>query len=223
MSDNLDHLSVTLPDQKNYEVAYGQALKLAEEKLAAAAQIEELCARSGALYIADQGKNNIQISFLNHLYNIRMPEATFSQLGSPAPVEVRDKILMLHYLLTASGRPLSGELIGFQELGAGLVYYPTFAQRVIQPLIIYFGKTPEKMLELAGPLGGTKSALGDYAVTIPAFTRVPLTMIFWRGDDEFPPNANILFDRLVLDYLPLEDLIVLCQTIVWKMVKSLKS
>jgi hypothetical protein len=219
MSDNLDHLPGTLPDQKNYEAAYGLAYKLAAEKLAAAAQIEELCRRSGAFFLTEQGKKVIQLSYLNNLYQIRLQEVTFSKAGDPAPVELRDKILMLHYLLTASGRPLSGELIGFKELGEGLAYYPTFTQRAIQPLITCFGSRPEKMLESAGPLGGMKSVLGDCAVTIPTLARVPLTLVLWRGDDEFPPNANVLFDRSVLDYLPLEDLIVLCQTVVRKMAR----
>jgi hypothetical protein len=31
-----------------------------------------------------------------------------------------------------------------------------------------------------------------------------------------------LFDSTVLDYLPVEDVIVLCQTIVWRLVKSIR-
>jgi hypothetical protein len=222
MSDNLDHLSAMLPDQKNYEVAYGLALKLAVERLAAAAPSAEICRRSGALFLTEGEANFIQLSFLNNLFRIKLPEVTFSRTGDPVPVELREKILILHYLLTASGRPLSNVLIGFKELGAGLTYYPTFAQRALQPLISHFGQDPEKILQAAGPLAGTRSDLGDVSVTIPAFAKVPLTFRLWRGDDEFPPDAGILFDRTVLEYLPLEDLIVLCQIVVWKLVKSLK-
>ncbi len=64
---------------------------------------------------------------------------------------------------------------------------------------------------------------GDIAVTIPAFSRVPITLVLWRGDDEFPPNANILFDSTILDYLSAEDVNVLCQTIAWQLVKSFQN
>ena len=223
MSDHPEHPSIELPDQKNYEVAYGLAYKLAAERLISSAQIEELCRRSGSLLIFENDQKAIRLSYLNSLYQVNLPDVSISKIGDTSPVELRDKILILHYMLTASGRPLSGELISFKELGEGLAYYPTFAQRAIQPLITYFGANPENMLESAQLLGGVKSKLGDFAVTISAFNKVPLTLVVWRGDDEFPPNANILFDRYVLDYLPLEDLIVLCQTVVWKLVKYFQS
>jgi hypothetical protein len=41
--------------------------------------------------------------------------------------------------------------------------------------------------------------------------------VLWRGDDEFPPNATILFDSSVTDYLSTEDLAVLCERIAQKL------
>jgi hypothetical protein len=46
--------------------------------------------------------------------------------------------------------------------------------------------------------------------------------VLWKGDPEFPPNGNIMFDSTILDYQPVEDVNVLCQTIIWQMIKSLK-
>ncbi len=71
-------------------------------------------------------------------------------------------------------------------------------------------------------LGGTKTNYGDTSVVIPAFSRVPINIVIWKGDEEFPPNASILFDETVLDYLSAEDINVLCQTLTWRLVKSLK-
>jgi hypothetical protein len=60
------------------------------------------------------------------------------------------------------------------------------------------------------------------AVTINAFSRVPVTIVLWRGDDEFAPDGNILFDANVSDYLPTEDITILCETIVWKLINHLR-
>jgi hypothetical protein len=57
-------------------------------------------------------------------------------------------------------------------------------------------------------------------VTINAFDRVPLTLVLWRGDEEVAPNGNILFDANISDYLSTEDVTVLSETIVWKLVKD---
>ena len=56
-----------------------------------------------------------------------------------------------------------------------------------------------------------------------AFPRVPITLVLWRGDDEFPPDGNILFDRSISDYLTTEDVNVLCETIAWTLVKSARA
>jgi hypothetical protein len=60
-------------------------------------------------------------------------------------------------------------------------------------------------------------------VNINAFDRVPTTLVLWRGDEELAPNGNILFDSNISDYLSTEDITVLCETIVWKLVKDIPS
>jgi hypothetical protein len=223
MRDDGGPPELVLPDQKNYEVAYGLAYRLARDKISTIPSIIDLCRRSGAIPVRDDTQKIIQLSYLNSLYRITVLGATVEKIDDPAPVQLRDIILILHYLLTASGRPLSGEWIGFQDLPEGRTYYPTFAQRVIQPLIAGFGNKPERLIDASKLVAGRKSDIGDFSVEIPAFPRVNLSLVIWRGDDEFPPNANVLFDRLVLEYLPLEDLIILCQAVVWKMVKALET
>ena len=56
-----------------------------------------------------------------------------------------------------------------------------------------------------------------------AFPRAPLTYVLWKGDDEFPPDASILFDSTVSDYLSNDDIHNLCESIVWRLVRLSKS
>jgi hypothetical protein len=72
-------------------------------------------------------------------------------------------------------------------------------------------------------LGGRDADHGDVSVTINAFDRVPITLVLWRGDEEVPPDGNILFDANVSDYLSTEDVTVLCETIIWKLAKAVPS
>jgi hypothetical protein len=223
MAGNIDHLSISLPDQKNYDVAYGLAFKIASEKLSNIVNMEEQCCKSDSICQIDGPNRLIILKYLNHTYQVKLPEINISLQHSNKPIELRDKLLILHYLTIAKGTPLSNNLIAYQELREGATYYPTFVKRAVKPLIEYFGHTPQKLLDCSRNISGFKAAYGDLAVTIPAFTRVPITLVLWRGDEEFPPNANILFDNTILDYLSAEDINVLCQTIVWYLVKSLQS
>ncbi|MEE8541956.1 MAG: DUF3786 domain-containing protein, partial [Desulfobacterales bacterium] len=51
------------------------------------------------------------------------------------------------------------------------------------------------------------------------FPRVPVQLIVWEGDDEFPAAANILFDQTVGAILSPEDIAWLAGMIVYRMIK----
>jgi hypothetical protein len=133
---------------------------------------------------------------------------------------VPEKILVLHYFLQAKDVPLTNDLISFKELPEGSGYYPTFYARAIKPLVKQFGSEPRRLAEVAAILGGRPASYGDVSVTIDGFRKVPVTLVLWRGDDEFPPEGNILLDSSISHYLPAEDIIFLCQTITWRLVKA---
>lgn len=210
-----------LAGQRNYETAYRLAYQLACEHLAKIDDIEEQCRKSGAHYQAGVEKAII-IQYLNQSYRVSLPGGEVSLVDSGADVPVRDRILILHYFNSAKGTPLANKLITLRELPEGGGYFPTFSQRTSRPLLDHFGKEPRLLLETAAKLGGYKADYGDTAVTINAFPHVPVTIVLWQGDDDFPPQGNVLFDASIADYLSTEDIVVLCETITWKLVRSLK-
>ncbi|MBI2979421.1 MAG: DUF3786 domain-containing protein [Chloroflexi bacterium] len=206
--------------QWNYEKAYKQAYKLACEQLAGIDDIEEQCRRSGAQY--QPGDAGILIQYLNQSYLISLPGGEISLVGSAETVPIRDRILILHYFNSAKGTPMANRLITLRELPEGSGYFPTFFNRTSQPILNNFGKEPKLLLGAAEKLGGLRVDYGDAAVTINAFSRVPITIILWGGDDELAPQGNVVFDASISDYLCTEDIVVLCETITWKLIRNLK-
>ncbi len=213
---------MSLPNQRNYQYGYGLAYKLACEQLTKIGDIDQLCLKSGARYQVIDSQEIILLEYLNRSYQITLPDIDISLIDSQQEVPIRDKILMLHYLTSAKGVPLSNKLIAYKELPEGASYSPTFAKRAIKPLLDYFGKEPRLLLDVAQKLGGNKAEYGDVAVTINAFSYVPITLVLWRGDAEFAPEGSILFDSTISDYLSTEDINVLCETIAWRLVKFSK-
>jgi len=213
---------LSLPNQRNYQYGYGLAYKLACEQLTKIGDIDQLCLRSGARYQVIDSQEIILLEYLNRSYQITLPDIDISLIDSQQEVPIRDKILMLHYLTSAKGVPLSNKLIAYKELPEGASYSPTFAKRAIKPLLDYFGKEPRLLLDVAQKLGGNKAEYGDVAVTINAFSYVPITLVLWQGDEEFAPEGSILFNSTISDYLSNEDINVLCETIAWRLVKFSK-
>jgi len=209
---------LTLPVNK-YEYGYELAYRLACERLAGIDELEQQCLKSGAQYTPEE----IIIEYLSRFYKITLPEIEVSLTAGDEPVPMRDKLLILHYFIEAKGTPLSNNTISYKGLAEGNIYFPTFYQRAIKPLVNYFGKEPRQLLNVAGLLGGDEADYGDVSVIISAFSRVPITLVLWKGDEEFAPEGNIMFDSTISDYLPTEDINVLCETIAWRLVKLLKA
>ncbi len=212
-----------MPVKNNYEYGYELAYKLACEELAKLDDVEEQCSKSDAGYQVVNSKKMIMIKYLNQSYQITLPDIEISLTNSEEEVPLKDKILILHYLTQAKGTPASNESITYKELPEGASYFPTFCKRAIKPIVDHFGNEPQLLVDTAAKLGGQKVDYGDVAVTINAFSRVPITFVLWRGDEELPPEGNIMFDNTISDYLSPEDINVLCESMAWRLVKLLKA
>lgn len=215
-----DHISSHSSRQEGFELSY----RLARKQLTGIVDLQEQCRKSGARYI---GPDKIIIDYLNQPYRISLPDVEFSLEDSPdsigTEVPLTDKILILHYFNQAEGTPATGKPITFKQIPAGISYYSAFFQRVIAPLVNHFGKQPDLLMKAAERLAGHRAQPGDMSVTVNAFPHVPITLVLWRGDDELPPSGNVFFDANISDYLPTEDVTVLCGNLVWKMVKGIPS
>ena len=204
------------PWERGFDLSY----KLACEQVKKISNIEEQCRKSGANYL---GPHKIGINYLNQPYHILLTDVKILLGDGSTEASLRDKILILHYFAGAKGTPATGKLIAYKQLPGGVSYFPAFYKRAINPLIKHFGKSPELLRKAAAKLGGRDTEYGDVSVTINAFSRVPITLVLWRGDEELAPNGNILFDANISDYLPTEDVTVLTETIIWKLVRDIPS
>lgn len=178
---------------------------------------EQMAARSRVEY--DQGDKLFNVRFLGSDYVVSFPDGSVKGPGgAKAPQAVR--ILILHYLACASGIPPNGRLISFKEMPSGSIYVEPFTQRAINPLVRIFGKEPEKLIEAAERLGGSRYELGDAAVSLPFFPLVPIIYVLWLGDDEFPPSGNVLFDSTAPTHLATEDFAILAGMGVFEMKRA---
>lgn len=120
-------------------------------------------------------------------------------------------ILILHYLACKLERlpELTGEWLSFKELSGIEGYYPAFRKRVIEPVIRKYGSNPEGVLVVLERLPGKRINQGDVGVVLEAFEGVPVAVLLWRSDEEFGPEANVLFDKSITKIFCTEDIVVL--------------
>jgi hypothetical protein len=207
------------PQVKGYDQAYELSYQLAREKLATNTDLEAQCRRSGAECRLADSPPRIVLAYMGRPHVIGLPEVEISAADGAEPVALKDKLLMLHYFNTARGTPPADRLVTFRELPDGPVYFPTFTKRAIKPIVDSFGRDPERLVVAAAKLNGRRVAQGDMGIAFDAFPRVTVTVVLWKGDDEFPPDGSVLLDASVIDYLPTEDITILCETIAWRLVR----
>ncbi|HEX3015935.1 MAG TPA: DUF3786 domain-containing protein [Desulfobacteria bacterium] len=194
---------------------YGVTLQEAQRRFCTR-DLAEIAASAGAA-LTDSGE--VELQFLNRLYYVN--QAGEVRTAGEGDVRISFKILLLHYLLHAEGVKVEGKPISFKELPGGAIYIGPFTNRAIRPLINIFGANPGELFECGKLLGAEPAGYGDVSVMVNAFPRVPVTLVLWAGDDEFPPAGNILFDVSAAHYLPTEDYAVLAGMIVMEL-KHLK-
>jgi hypothetical protein len=197
----------------NLDVAFA----IVRERLASI-NIAQQCQKSGAEYSPE----TITLKYLNQDYRINVPTADVSPVDSKQSISLRDKILILHYFTQAKGTPSPRKQITYRDLPGGMVYYPTFIKRTIKPITDCFGKDSTLLRQAGKPLGARQGEFGDASLIIDAFARVPITIVLWQGDNELTPQANLLFDANIGDYLESEDVTIVCETITWRLINYSK-
>jgi hypothetical protein len=182
--------------------------------------LHRICSLSGAAVAEDKNGNPaISVPFMNQEYLIQFkPEVEVVRQGNDEPVPIPEKILILHYLLTARGESPKQNLITFRQVEEGPFYYSAFFKRALDPLVQTFGAEPQRLVACGSKLGAVPDTLGDVSITLEPLPRVPVTIVLWGGDDELPPEGNILFDESIVSYLPTEDIAVLSGMIVYRLI-----
>ncbi len=172
------------------------ASELAQEKL------DDISRRSGIPMVDPQ---TLRLPFLGKVYLIGYPGFDFKDAADPAAqVPLQEQVLILHYLQKC--RPqLKGQWIAYREIPGAGFYFSAFVKRAVDPLKKVFGQNVEGLRKAAAKLGATPMETGNAAFRFELLPYAPIQMVVWEGDEEFPAEANILFDASVGDYLSPED------------------
>ena len=199
---------------------YLSARQLAKDKLAADAY-ELLLTRSG--FEPAEGRA-LRIPFLNRIYRLVYPEFEFTDVAAEdKDVPLQEQIIILHYLLADSHGMPSGDWVAYREIPGATFYFSAFAKRALEPLKKVFGQNLTGFKAAAARLSGAPVGFGDAAYEFQVLPKVPIRLILHSGDEEFPAEANILFDRSIGWQLSPEDIAWLAGMLVYRLIALSKS
>ena len=176
--------------------------------------------RSGATIDQD---GNLRVEFLWREYVIDRAEWTVKRADDAAVPPSIMQSLILTYLYMSGGAPPIDRWLGFRELPDGLFYAQAFqgytGAALVRDLngdVVVFRQASEK-------LKGEALAIGDAGYAFQVLPRLRLAVILWSGDDEFPSQAQVLFQETAPHYLITEGLAIVGSLLIGQIVKAAKA
>jgi hypothetical protein len=202
--------------------------RIDDYKAARALAVEELTQqhpkgvanRSRSEYFFEKGKEGLLVPYFGQLRRVVWPEVTVAPVAGDGELPLTEQILILHYLQNTGGEEPEGVNIDFKQVPQGSFYWSAFVSRAKKPLLMTFGNSPDFYLQVASAMGGAPQPLGDAAAQFLAFPLVPITHVLWQGDEEFDPEASILFDTTIPGHLPTEDIAALAGASVYRLMAA---
>ncbi len=165
---------------------------------------EEAAVRTGAKW---DGKE-FYVNLLGREFAISHPDYAIRAVDGGAVPSLPTQTFLLRYLLESKAVVWQGNWKTFREMPWGEMYIQPYTGRILTRAAFTFGtrlatfKTACEKMDAAqvqhGDAGYELQLIGDYRMRI----------LVWEGDDEFPPNAQVLYSDNFAEGFAAEDRVV---------------
>ena len=115
---------------------------------------------------------------------------------------------LLRYLLEAKKVISTGNWLTFREMPWGELYIKPYTGRVLTRAAFTFGTRLAKFKAAAEKLGGIPVNHGDAGFQFELVDGYCMQILVWEGDEEFPPNAQVLYSDNFAQGFAAEDRVV---------------
>lgn len=153
-----------------------------------ATDAHEIAARCALPY--DEETHTFTFTLLGDEYRISHPD--FVVTGERTPTNA-ERILFLRYLLDGKSAVPNGTYLTYREFPWGEVYVQQFTGRCIVRYSFSYGFKPDLLREIMKHLPAREISVSNVGYEVTLMPGLTMQFLLWLGDDEFPPNAQILF------------------------------
>ena len=165
---------------------------------------QEAMARTGVKW---DGKE-FYVNLLGRDYAIAHPVYALRALdgGKLPPLSVQT--FLLRYLLESKAVGWNGEWKTFREMPWGEMYIKPYTGRVLTRAAFTFGTRVAAFKAAAEKMGAVLLKHGDAGYQFDLIGGYQMQILVWEGDDEFPPNAQVLYSDNFAEGVAAEDRVV---------------
>ncbi len=165
---------------------------------------EETTRRAKCRYVAESDSFVVSLLNTDYLVDLAQRMVRVAQASEDRPAGCLQQLCLLAYLVHVKDLPPAGQLVSVEKLDPGGFFFRGSHRLPMEKLASVFGPDPQLLHKVGRVLNAVPRAFGDAAVELSVLPRIPLTLIVWAADEEFPARASILFDRNAVVQLPLD-------------------
>ncbi len=181
---------------------------------------EDVCARTGAAHDAETQTYRIPVFGRDAVVNLRERTTSLPSFGEkPFPEHAEEHLVpaLLWYLAKAQDIPLVNDWVAAQDLPGGQIFVKGTHVLPTGGIDFRYGKDLEGFCQRGETLGGRRLEWGDASVCLPTLPCVPVALVYWAADEDFPSKLSILYDRGAPAQLPTDMLWALAMASVFQM------
>jgi len=202
------HIDRTAPEMFSVRNSHSRTLEREEEQA-----LSKLRRKIGNIDLASSAER-LGASFSDDTLTIKLLGKDFhvdsqGKVTSECHVHGWVTIPLLNYVISCSGKPVSGNWVPFRELKNGATWARLFGQRCEKPLKqVADAHTNlfEHMVHIFSARPAPHAFDSDVAVVLHPLPRIPMLICYWKADGVMESSLNVFFDdtaeqNLIVDSL----------------------
>ena len=159
--------------------------------------------------LQEEGEDLV-LSHFNRKLGVSLKDGTIHAMEDEQPVSRNEKLdVYTLFGYCKEGARLSGEWVPFEKLKNTSPFAGAFRNGILLPLARMFDGHAKELEQALVSLGGSRLSWSDVGYEVKAFACIPVRVLFWDGDEEFPAQANLLFDRASTDFIHGESIVTI--------------
>ncbi len=148
------------------------------------------------------------VTLLGRTFAIAHPGYAIRALDNGPVPPLPTQTFLLRYLLESRDVAWAGEWKTFREMPWGEMYIKPYTGRVLTRAAFTFGTRVSAFKAAAEKMGALPLKNGDAGYQFDLIGGYRMRLLVWEGDDEFPPNAQVLYSDNFAQGFAAEDRVV---------------
>lgn len=149
-----------------------------------------------------------QLTLLGRTFTVSHPGCEFAARDGGALPPLPTRTFLLRYLLESKQVAFGGAWKTFREMPWGEMYIKPYTGRVLTRAAFTFGTRVAAFKAAAEKMGAVPLKHGDAGYQFDLIGPYRMQIMVWEGDDEFPPNAQVLYSDNFAEGFAAEDRVV---------------